>query len=91
MKRVSEEELKSAGKSAKASLEFEGFHVTPEDDELVSKRLRKEISHEEFVRLAKEQARKECQLTKELAEVIAKAAEKSAKECGLVEKKKPHK
>ena len=59
MKRVSEEERKSARKSAKASLEFEGFQITPEDEELVEKRLRKEIPHEEFLRLAKEQAKHE--------------------------------
>lgn len=57
MKHFEEKDLKAARESAKASLEFEGFHVTPEDDELVSKRLHKKISHEEFIRMAKEQAK----------------------------------
>lgn|GEM_PF-1538519 len=54
---MTKEELDEEGLAyAKATLEIEGRTLTPEAEELVRRCLRGEITHEEFLRLAKEQA-----------------------------------
>lgn len=41
---------------AKATLEIEGRRLTPEGEELILRRIRGEITHDEFLRLARELA-----------------------------------
>lgn len=45
-------------KYAKSSLEVEGFTVKEEHEELVKKRLNKEITEEEFIKQAEEKSRR---------------------------------
>jgi len=56
--RWSDSEIEQALKEAKASLAVEGLYTTSEEDELIRKKLRGEISHDEFLRRALELATK---------------------------------
>ncbi|KGP91180.1 hypothetical protein N780_08060 [Pontibacillus chungwhensis BH030062] len=52
-----QQSIEKAMKSAKASIELEGSHITEEHEQLVRKSLLGEISHEQFVELALELVR----------------------------------
>lgn len=58
MKKRTDAQIEESMKRAKASLEIEGLIVTDEHTALVRKRLKGEITQEEFLRLAKERALK---------------------------------
>ncbi|QST01097.1 antitoxin VbhA family protein [Pontibacillus sp. ALD_SL1] len=49
-----QQSIEKAMKSAKASIELEGYYITKEHEQLVRKSLLGEISHEQFVELALE-------------------------------------
>lgn len=51
-------DLKKAMESAKASLAMEGLYLTKEEEEIVSKSFDGKITHDEFIRLARELAKK---------------------------------
>lgn len=56
-KQWSDEQLQKALKRSKATMEIEGFHIPNEDDALIKKRLKNELSHEGFIQIAKERAK----------------------------------
>lgn len=56
--KYSDEQLEKALRNAKASAEVEGFVFTGEEDALVLAALKGEITHEEFLQIAKERALK---------------------------------
>ncbi|MEW9052302.1 MAG: hypothetical protein AB2392_14180 [Neobacillus sp.] len=53
----SEEELEKALSNAKASMELSGFKITEEITHLVRTRLNREITEEEFLKVALEKAK----------------------------------
>jgi len=50
-------DIERAMKMAKANLAVEGLHVSAEGDELIRRKLRGELSHEEFLKRAAELAK----------------------------------
>lgn len=56
MNQKDENKRKKALNEAKASLQVEGFTFNKEDDELILKALKGEITHAEFLKAAKERA-----------------------------------
>jgi len=58
-KEVLEQMEKEALTYAKTTLEIEGRSLTPDGEELIRRRFRGEISHDEFLRLARELAERE--------------------------------
>lgn len=54
MKKLTDEEINVALKDATASVEMEGLETHKEMDEIIKKRLKKEISESEAIRLIKE-------------------------------------
>lgn len=50
--KFSEHEIEQAMKQAAANLAIEGLETTEEQDELIRKKLRGEISHDEFIQEA---------------------------------------
>lgn len=59
MKKSKDQILEEAIQEAKASMEFEGFSITDPDIELVKKKAGGEISKQEFLKLAREDAKRE--------------------------------
>ena len=55
----SSEAIENAMRQAEASLNIEGLYVSPEGDELIHKKVAGEISHEEFLKAARELATRE--------------------------------
>lgn len=53
---LSKQQIEEALGYAKATLEIEGRMLSPEGEELVRRRIRGEITHDEFLRLAQELA-----------------------------------